>query len=535
MSRKLISMLILVTTCQFAHADLFDGLSETLSNTQGSDHFWYWVYFSGCAVTLLELALWFPLQLLLASMSHERIYKLNLKKLDRSKLYDGFYKESIEPKLVVVALSWITALFLPLCAILAIASLPFQWLFLKLRPEEIKLLEYPLRTNTSLPKEAVWAYTLARRIKGDGWLPPHSPKDLASALNSTADHLLSFNKQLALQYLLNLDVVDAEIVKALHENPYEHDEYKFPYEKYGGFKFRQVYGHAIDERTSLDNVIEYANKEIILAQRDLGLMYYFGKGVPEDLQQAIGWLTKAAEKNDAIAQYYLGKTYSEGKYWLEKDDKKALEWLTKAAEQGHSTARGLLAEMYVDIDEKSVPWDWAKAAELGLANAQYQMGHMYATGRDYSKSGRNVEMTQDYKQSIDWYTQAAKQDYERAQYALGLIYYDGIAAPQDFKKAFGWFTKAAEQGDAEAQVKLAEMYSKGKGMPIDYKLTYVWLSLATTHSWCKEEQAEELETAYNALGVLEYEEAQRMATELKQKIEKNIAAKKSPLQPQVSG
>jgi len=71
------------------------------------------------------------------------------------------------------------------------------------------------------------------------------------------------------------------------------------------------------------------------AQRDLGLMYQVGSGVPQDDSKAFGWLTKAANLGDADAQRALGVMYLQGQ-GVPQDDSKAFEWFTKAASQGNA-------------------------------------------------------------------------------------------------------------------------------------------------------------------------------------------------------
>ena len=59
-------------------------------------------------------------------------------------------------------------------------------------------------------------------------------------------------------------------------------------------------------------------------------MYRSGDGVPEDLSQAIQWITRAAEKGHAEAQYKLGDMYTNGT-GVRKDDVQAYAWTNLAA------------------------------------------------------------------------------------------------------------------------------------------------------------------------------------------------------------
>ena len=49
-----------------------------------------------------------------------------------------------------------------------------------------------------------------------------------------------------------------------------------------------------------------------MARIDLGAAYYGGQGVAQDYAEAVKWYRKAAEQNDAGAQYNLGVCYANG-------------------------------------------------------------------------------------------------------------------------------------------------------------------------------------------------------------------------------
>ncbi len=93
-------------------------------------------------------------------------------------------------------------------------------------------------------------------------------------------------------------------------------------------------------------------------------------------------------------------------------------------------------------------------AEQGDARAQYNVAWMYANGKGTS---------QDFEESVNWYTKSAKQGYVHAQYNLANLYLRGNGVTKNDHLAFSWFLKAAEQGDAPAQYNLGRMYLLGKG------------------------------------------------------------------------
>ena len=103
-----------------------------------------------------------------------------------------------------------------------------------------------------------------------------------------------------------------------------------------------------------------------------------GVSMAKDESEAIKWYRKAAEQNNAEAQYNLGNCYDNGQ-GVTKDDVEAVKWYRKAAEQNY-------------------------------AEAQYNLGFCYANGQGVAK---------DEAEAVKWYRKAAEQNYAAAQNNLG--------------------------------------------------------------------------------------------------------------------
>ncbi len=54
-----------------------------------------------------------------------------------------------------------------------------------------------------------------------------------------------------------------------------------------------------DYATAIREWRPLAKQGVADAQHNLGLMYYYGKGVPQDYAEAMGWWSKAAEQGGA--------------------------------------------------------------------------------------------------------------------------------------------------------------------------------------------------------------------------------------------
>ena len=56
----------------------------------------------------------------------------------------------------------------------------------------------------------------------------------------------------------------------------------------------------------------------------------------------------------------------------------------------------------------------------------------------------------------------AEQGHSKAQYNLGLLYYNGRGVRKDYKEAVKWYRRSAEQGHSKAQFNLALRYANGE-------------------------------------------------------------------------
>ena len=141
-------------------------------------------------------------------------------------------------------------------------------------------------------------------------------------------------------------------------------------------------------------------------------------------------------------------------------------------------------------------------AEQGHAEAQYQLGILYASG-----DGVDVSLTQ----AVEYYRAAAEQGLPEAQNALAFMYRVGNGVPQDAEQAVRWYRLAAEGGVGQAQYNLAGLYGAGKGVEQDYVQAYKWYSLAAMHG--QDEARKALFYCADLLTEAQIREAQRLAAE----------------------
>ena len=77
---------------------------------------------------------------------------------------------------------------------------------------------------------------------------------------------------------------------------------------------------------------------------------------------------------------------------------------------------------------------------------------------------RSVEDRQSAEKIVHMLEEAADQGHAKAQYNLGLMYYEGQGVAQDYSAAMKWFRMAADQENAKAQYSLGLMYHQGQGV-----------------------------------------------------------------------
>jgi TPR repeat protein len=176
----------------------------------------------------------------------------------------------------------------------------------------------------------------------------------------------------------------------------------------------------------------------------------------------------------AVMAYNVGEFAEAKRLWL------------PLAERGDAPAQLGLAVMYFlgqGVQRNmAAALDWCqKAADQGLATAQYELGQFY-------EHPWRPEL-QNYSEAAKWYRKAADQNYARAQDQLGAMYEFGLGVPRDYTKAEEWFAKAgdlasvanmydavahdpgkaanwkrklADQGNKPAKSDLGEMYGNSK-------------------------------------------------------------------------
>jgi TPR repeat protein len=259
------------------------------------------------------------------------------------------------------------------------------------------------------------------------------------------------------------------------------------------------------------------------AQYELGQMYENGQSVIQDYNTAFNWYSKAAMANNAKAQYSLGKFFTLG-LGTGQDYNQAITWLTRAANLGLNEAQFELGLMYLkgtgtkQNDIEAEKW-LLKSALQNNVKAQYYLGLLYCKDRD-------DEIQHDYKEAVKWFSKAGAQNHIESQYLLGVMYCRGEGVAQDYKIAAKWFIKAASQGSSRAQLVLGVCYWNGKGVAVDYAESLKWMSLASMNG---DKDAKMLKNDIrDKMTAMQIEEAQKRINKIK-KVKGYLAEKEHSL------
>ncbi|KAL2444733.1 Chitin synthase regulator 2 [Exophiala dermatitidis] len=178
----------------------------------------------------------------------------------------------------------------------------------------------------------------------------------------------------------------------------------------------------------LKRAAEAADFQYNQAPYDLGCLHETGYGpdVFKDEAYAAQLYTKAADLGHVDANFRLGRAYEFGELNCPKDPALSIHFYTGAAERGHPESQLALCAWYMvgvpgvlEKDEAEA-YEWAKkAAEQGLAKAQYTVGYFTEMG---------IGCRRDPLEANVWYVRAADQGEERAKHRIAAIRAAGAGA-----------------------------------------------------------------------------------------------------------
>ena len=112
---------------------------------------------------------------------------------------------------------------------------------------------------------------------------------------------------------------------------------------------------------------------------------------------------------------------------------------------------------------------WEPLANQGNRDAQFAMGVLYYEGHGVNK---NLD------EALAWFRKAADSEHPTAMFNLGVAYWEGRGLSQNYAQAVDWWERAAESGDVASQYNLGLAYYLGKGAQKDLDQARNWLTQA---------------------------------------------------------
>ncbi|MGE3830707.1 MAG: peptidoglycan-binding protein [Parvibaculaceae bacterium] len=148
--------------------------------------------------------------------------------------------------------------------------------------------------------------------------------------------------------------------------------------------------------------------------------------------------------------------------------------LRNAAANGDPQAAFIIAGRY--YEGKGVAQDYAaaanwyqKAADKGLAPAQYRLGTLFERGKGVAR---------DLNIALGWYERAAEAGNIKSMHNAAVLYAGNDAGRPDYAKAAHWFSEASSHGLRDSQYNLAVLYERGLGVKQDMGEALFWYTLA---------------------------------------------------------
>jgi TPR repeat protein len=187
-------------------------------------------------------------------------------------------------------------------------------------------------------------------------------------------------------------------------------------------------------------------------------------------QEAVRWLTLAAEQGHPDAFRLLGYRYAHGR-GVPQDYAIAAYWFDQGARRDDPismTAIGFLSAAGRGVAQS---WPdairWWQRAETRAPLASRYLGDAYACG---------VGLDEDRERALAAYRRSAEHE-PSGSIQLGHMLLRGCAAPDD-KAAVAAFRRAADQGYPEAQIELSKLLCEGRGGEPNPLEAYFWARMA---------------------------------------------------------
>ena len=204
--------------------------------------------------------------------------------------------------------------------------------------------------------------------------------------------------------------------------------------------------------------------------------------------------------------------------WTDADVDRALAAGRAKASAGDVVAQfSLGAMLYYGTEDTAQAVEWFRqAAAQQYAPAEFQMGQLYDFGFGVGQNDATA---------LSWYRKAAEHGSAAGQRAVGEFYRKGRAVAADPAEAARWYRQAADGDDLRAQYELGQLYFTGSGVSRDYVSAYMWFTIAAGQTPLVDNRKELIELR-NIAGA-------RMTPDQMAEAARRVAAWRAPARPPI--
>ncbi|XDG07386.1 hypothetical protein ABKA04_007001 [Annulohypoxylon sp. FPYF3050] len=192
-------------------------------------------------------------------------------------------------------------------------------------------------------------------------------------------------------------------------------------------------------------------------------------GQPKNPREAVGWLKRAAERADTEnphALHELGLLYESAQPndAILRDEAYALQLFEQAAQLGYKFSQFRMGCAYeyglmgCPVDPRlSIMW-YSRAATQEEHQSELALSGWYLTGSEGVLQQSDTE-------AYLWARKAAQAGLAKAEYAMGYFTEVGIGVPANMEDAKRWYWRAASQDFPKARERLEDLKRSGRNGP----------------------------------------------------------------------
>ncbi|MDD5285830.1 MAG: tetratricopeptide repeat protein [Desulfuromonadaceae bacterium] len=260
-----------------------------------------------------------------------------------------------------------------------------------------------------------------------------------------------------------------------------------------------------DHARAFTEYISIAERGDVRAQLNVGWMYYYGEGVPQNKAMALDWYRKAAKQGDVTSMFNLAYAYEHGDGVI-LDLNESRRWYGKVAEQRNAlehldfkrltktfltpnSAQTSFAKIGGKKERLSVEASKERRID-GVASAVSETRRLTAALReeerkaDIAASNWRKLYIRNSMNTVKLQPASAQKPVETAPTRMGINDESTLSPSANTKPGMFEYPRLerirrrAEAGDTNAQVAMGWIYGSGKEIPVDKAKAVKWYRLA---------------------------------------------------------